>query len=363
MKNTESLEEELHREISENDVVLLDGDFNCTKNEVISFEDAAALCQYVYASNPLYEYGRVKYKSKSRGWFPYVLDDTRDSLWKKLRNGVSGMLGNGAYLGFSTNENDELSRILTEQKNTEKVKGKYSSLDLYGLLGGRIETSLDNPDELFAIIKGRLKRTRTGFRSMIFYKKNGKRIDSIVYVTEGSKSGLDVFGGGIRGTTDWFGDWILSNASQGITSLSPQHTLSIQNAKILDVICTAKNIKLCFVGHSLGGGLATSNAIATNRPAVVFDMAGLHIIRRGIYKDISTMEKGGKLVNFYIDGEFLSTKGYEAIAPNHIEQSVALKYIGNQKYDAFKLHNFIFFCKYFRLESLESEDEVFVNGI
>jgi len=363
MDNNESTEEILHREISENDVVLLDGDFNCTKNDVISFEDAAALCQYVYASNPLYEFGRVKYKSKSRGWFPYLIDDTRDSLWKKLRNGVSGMLGNGAYLGFSTNENDEFTKIIKGQENTENVKGKYSSFGLYGLLGGRIEAPLDNPNELLSIIKGRLSRTRTGFRSMIFYKKNGKRIDSIVYVTEGSKSGQDVFGGGLEGTIDWFGDWILSNASQGISGLSPQHTLSIQNAKVLDVICTAKNIKLCFVGHSLGGGLATSNAIATNRPAVVFDMAGLHIIRRGIYKDISRMEKGRELVNFYIDGEFLSTKGYEIIGPNHIEQSVALKYIGNKKYDLFKLHNFIFFCKYFRLEPLESEDDVFVNGI
>lgn len=362
MKNNESLEEKLHGEISKNDVVLLDGDFNCTKNDVISFEDAAALCQYVYASNPLYEYGHVKYKSKSRGWYPYIIDDTRQSFWNKIRNGVSGMLGNGAYLGFSTNDNDELSRILKEQENSGKVKN-YSSIELYGLLGGRIEAPLDNPDELLAIIKGRLKRTRTGFRSMIFYKKNGKRIDSIVYVTEGSKSGLDIFGGGIRGTTDWFGDWILSNASQGITSLSPQHTLSIQNAKILDIICSTKNIKLCFVGHSLGGGLAVSNAIATNRPAVVFDMAGLHKIRRSVYKDVDTMEKGGKLVNFYIDGEFLSTKGYEAIGPNHIEQSVPLKYIGNKKYDAFTLHNFIFFCKYFHLELLESEDNVFVNGI
>ena len=362
MANNESLEEKLHREINEKDVILLDGTFNCTNNEVISFEDAAALCQYVYASNPLYKFGHVKYKSKSRGWFPYLIDENHDSSWKKLRNGISGMLGNGAFLGFSTCEDDELSKLLKEQENTGNVKD-YSSKDLYGLLGGRIEAPLDDPNELFATIKGRLKRTRTGFRSMIFYKKNRKKIDSIVYVTEGSKSGLNVFGAGIRGTTDWFGDWILSNVSQGVTSLSPQHTFSIQNAKILDVICSAKNIKLCFIGHSLGGGLATSNAIATNRPAVVFDMAGLHKIRKDKYCNISKIERGKKIVNFYIEGEFLSTKGYEAIAPNHIEQSVALRYIGGRKYDAFTLHNFIFFCKYFHLEALETDDDVFINGI
>ena len=362
MVNKEPIEELLHREVDEKEIVLLDGTFNCSSNEVLSFADAAALCQYVYASNPLYEFGHVKYKSKSGGWFPYISDDSNLPLWKRVRNGISGMLGNGAYLGYSSCDEDELSKLLKEQPKEEKIK-KYSSVDLYGLLGGRIESPSDNPNELFATIKGRLKRTRTGFRSMIFYKKKGNHIDSIVYVTEGSKSGLNVFGGGIRGTTDWFGDWALSNASQGVTSLSPQHTLSVQNAKILDAICSAKNIKLCFVGHSLGGGLATSNAIATNRPAVVFDMAGLHKIRRERYSTIDNLEKGRKLVNFYVEGEFLSSKGYEKIGPNHIEQSVALRYIGNNKYDSFTLHNFIFFCKYFQLETLENDDDVFTKGL
>jgi len=361
----------LEEKISPKDLKLLDESVLNEYNGVLSFQDAVALCQYVYATNPIYKNNKKKYKSKSRGWFPYIIEDRHYSTWNKLRNGVSGLLGNGAFLGFSTNE-DELTNLLKKQSDQTRKNetSKYSSIELYGLLGGRIE-SPSNPDELFSVIKGRLKRTRTGFRSMIFYRKSkdGNRIESIVYVTEGSKSFKEPLTGGIRGMVDWFGDWFLSNIAQGTSSLSPQYTLSLQNAKMLDTICSSKNIKLCFTGHSLGGGLAVSNAIATNRPAVVFDMAGLHKSRTNRYGrkgdnyKIENQSRGGKVINFYMEGEFLSTKWYEFVGPDHIDQSVALRNIGNQKYNAFTLHDLIFFCKYFKLETLENEDDVFINGI
>ena len=366
MAEKKTLEEELHNNINGHEVILSEGQsFDKNKcNSVVSFADAAALCQYTYASNPLYPFGHVIYKSKTGSWFPYEVDDSSHSKWTKFRNGVSGMLGNGAFLGYSGNENDDLTSTIGQQKNIE-TNLNYSSFDFFGLLGSRIESKSMDADELFSVLKGRLKRTRTGFRSMIFYKKNaaGNKIDKIVYVTEGSKGGMNVFGGGIRGMADWFGDWILSNASQGVSGLSPQHTLSIQNAKILDKICASKNIELCFVGHSLGGGLATSNAIATNRPAVVFDMAGIHGFRRLRYNKIHSMELGKELINFYIKGEFLSVKGYEIVGPNHIKQSVEIDYKGSEKYSPFVLHNFIFFCKYFELERMEGNYNVKEYGL
>ena len=370
-----SLEQRLHNEVQEgllnttnskiNDIDLQNG------NQVISYADAAALCQYVYASNPLYPNGRVKYKTESKskndsnGWIPYIIDESKNSKWTNLKNGISGLLGNGAFIGYSTTSNSDFENALDMQSSKHEEK-KYSSTELFGLLGGRIESISMNAEELFSILKGRLKRTRIGFRSMLFYQKDTSNggIKRIAYVTEGSKSGMDIFGGGIKGTVDWFGDWILSNASQGISGLSPQHTLSIQNAKILDQICSSKGINLCFVGHSLGGGLAVSNAIATNRPAVVFDMAGIHGFRRLKYKNIHSMNLGSDLVNFYVKGEFLSTKGYEMIGPNHISQSVEIEYNkGKHNYDVFTLHNFIFFCKYFKLSLLEDESNISEFGI
>lgn len=363
----ESLEKKLENEVGNINEIqlnpLCDGtSFVEEKNSVISFADAAALCQYTYASNPLYPTGHVFYKTRTGGWIPYEIDDTKTSKKKKLMNGLSGLLGNGAFLGYSQTV-DDLTSALSMQENV-KTSNKYSAIDYFGMLGGRIEVSSMNPDDLFAILKGRLKRGRTGFRSMLFYKKNSiGNIEQIVYVTEGSKGGLDLFTGKVPGFVDWFGDWILSNASQGLMGLSPQHTLSIQNAKILDHICASKNIKLCFVGHSLGGGLATSNAIATNRPAVVFDMAGLHLTRRIRYPKINEMKLGTELVNYYVKGEFLSGKVYEVLGPNHINQSVELEYKGGNKYDSFTLHNFIFFCKYFNLTVLKDKSKIYENGI
>lgn len=334
-------------------------------NDVISFPDAAAICQYVYATNPMYAEGRVKYHTKTENWIPYVQEDKALSVWTKIRNGISGLLGNGAFLGFSTPSDNFSAILIDNMKEKELDKDKqYSSMEMFGLLGGRIESSYWNSSELLSVLRGRLNRPRTGFRSMIFYTLKNDKIDKIAYVTEGSKSGTDVFGGGVRGFVDWIGDWILADVAQGVSGLSPQHTFSIQNAKILDKICSSKGIKLCFVGHSLGGGLAVSNAIATKRPAVAFDMAGVHGLRRLLYsKNLKILQQDEMLQNFYVKGEILSTRWYEMIAPNHLEKSTELEYIGANKYSSPILHNHIFFCKYFKLEKLKGGFDSIANGL
>lgn len=72
-------------------------------------------------------------------------------------------------------------------------------------------------------------------------------------------------------------DWICTNLLQGLTGYSLQHHSSIANAVKYD--SEVKSGNLWFVGHSLGGGLASAAAIATKgRTAYTFNAAGLNVL-------------------------------------------------------------------------------------
>ncbi|MBI1348011.1 tandem-95 repeat protein [bacterium] len=63
---------------------------------------------------------------------------------------------------------------------------------------------------------------------------------------------------------------------------------------------------LHFVGHSLGGGLATLAALVTGRQATTFNAAGLHPFTAWNYG--TDLDAGSRLINAYrVQGEFLST--------------------------------------------------------
>lgn len=71
-------------------------------------------------------------------------------------------------------------------------------------------------------------------------------------------------------------DWISTNLLQGLTGLSLQHHNAVKYGIKLDKKVSTKG-NLLFTGHSLGGGLASSAAIATaNRECVSFNAAGLN---------------------------------------------------------------------------------------
>jgi pimeloyl-ACP methyl ester carboxylesterase len=60
-------------------------------------------------------------------------------------------------------------------------------------------------------------------------------------------------------------------------------------------------MNLRFVGHSLGGGLATAAALHTNRAAMTFNAAGVNPLTT----DISAA--AGLITNYRVRGEALST--------------------------------------------------------
>lgn len=113
-----------------------------------------------------------------------------------------------------------------------------------------------------------------GFSTALFVNEEDQEI---MYCTAGSDMGFDFFVNG---------DWITTNFLQFISGLSPQYQQSVTNALILDRAVNAierergQSIKLTFIGHSLGGGLASNNAIVTKRRhAITFNAAGLNWMR------------------------------------------------------------------------------------
>ena len=112
-----------------------------------------------------------------------------------------------------------------------------------------------------------LKCRLTGFYSKLYEKAENNKTVSLAYCT----AGTDPLS---------FNDWFFANFLQGLTGISLQYTQSVRNAKKLDKYCNSINMPLFFIGHSLGGGLASNNALVTStRHAITFNAAGLNPFR------------------------------------------------------------------------------------
>lgn len=99
----------------------------------------------------------------------------------------------------------------------------------------------------------------TGLVSRLFMRINeGKK--EYIYVTAGTNPIC---------IEDW------KNNVQQLYGGSAQYGQALENAKTIAKIANAENAKLFFVGHSLGGGLATNNALHTGCKAIVFNPAGV----------------------------------------------------------------------------------------
>lgn len=110
-----------------------------------------------------------------------------------------------------------------------------------------------------------LKSKYSGLYSRLYrlVDDSGKTI-KYMYCTAGTN---------VLSIADWF-----SNFAQGLIGFAPQYYQSVKNAKILDSVL--KKDILLFIGHSLGGGLASNNALVTSsRHAITFNAAGLSLLR------------------------------------------------------------------------------------
>lgn len=106
----------------------------------------------------------------------------------------------------------------------------------------------------------------SGLGSTLFIRETTSDMYTLVYCTNGTD--FDSIGR----------DWLQTNILQGLTGLSVQHTHAAINAQKFDEQLAGH--RLLFVGHSLGGGLASNNSIVTStRHAITFNAAGLNVFR------------------------------------------------------------------------------------
>lgn len=142
------------------------------------------------------------------------------------------------------------------EKTQERLNSLRSSVQQNGW-------TLANDSELNKLgIKGRLKNMKSGFYSKLFVKYDSNRGCKVyMYCTAGTN---------MTSITDWYNNFV-----QGLFGLSEQYTFSVHNALLLDKNI-GKDDVLIFAGHSLGGGLASNNAIVTDtRYGITFNAAGL----------------------------------------------------------------------------------------
>lgn len=170
--------------------------------------------------------------------------------------------------------------------------------------------------------KFKLKSGSSGLFSQMFYKS--------VPMTESNNSVKFAYctaGTNVTSLADWF-----SNIAQGLIGWAPQYVQSVRNAKILDK-CLNKNV-LYFIGHSLGGGLASNNALVTRyRHAITFNAAGLNVLR---VKATLLINNRGDL--FHISER--RTRIHPYIIRGEILHSI-LGLIGQMPYGYDKEHSFV----------------------
>ncbi len=157
-----------------------------------------------------------------------------------------------------------LQKIKPHKKDEDEENKDYKKVeDLFKKSGWKVA---DKDDKVFQEVSSRLKRLSNGFYSILYVKElsYGKR--RYFYCTCGTN---------FTSRVDW-----TNNILQGATGLSQQYTMSVQNAQLLNK--AVESNELYFIGHSLGGGLASNNAIVTGRQAITFNAAGLNPLRLAV---------------------------------------------------------------------------------
>ncbi|MEX0968257.1 MAG: hypothetical protein WD077_13535 [Bacteroidia bacterium] len=172
----------------------------------------------------------------------------------------------------------------TDVYNTKEGKyeeGKGPSIALTG--GWKLSTTkFDDVD---------LTDDKSGFNSAVYERiigrdKKGNNILEYAYVTEGTDP---------LSAADWE-----TNAKQAVGEYTKQYDISTNNARKLDEFIGTG--ELSFAGHSLGGGLASANALATGRSATTFNAAGLSNGTRSLF----TLNRPANIRAYVVEGEAVS---------------------------------------------------------
>lgn len=262
---------------------------NCYKNcdsTIALQKDAAALCQFVYACDPNRDGTDEIYSTATGIWKPFYIKTQKSPYSKKMLDVLEE---------FYKHNQQPLENKLDIDIGNEGLLNRFGYDGLMGIFNHE-KVSLEN----------RLANRITGFFSMIFYKKVTDTMYDIAYVTAGTTAN-------VKNVYDIIVDNLLTNLPQGLLGISPQYTRSIQNAKILANICSKNSStirNLYYFGHSLGGGMAIANALATGHKAIVFNHAGLNLWRKayGVLKD-----NYKNVTSYHTKQDFLTTESHQGM--------------------------------------------------
>jgi hypothetical protein len=138
-----------------------------------------------------------------------------------------------------------------------------------------------------------------GFKSNLYERTSSDGVTEYAYVTAGTD---------LKSVKDWE-----NNFSQ-LTGESDQYKQSVTNATA--IANQLKSSELTFTGHSLGGGLAAANALATGKDAITFNAAAL----TPATKESNGLNQKAFIFNVVVKGEIL----------NSLQSTVGLKLEGGQ---------------------------------
>ena len=131
----------------------------------------------------------------------------------------------------------------------------------------------------------------SGFLGALYGRKNKKTGEYTEYVFATAGTELTSYK-----------DWI-NNITQ-LLGLSEQYAQSIHIASGLSERYNKKSKELTYVGHSLGGGLASANALKTGNAAITFNAAGLSPMTKAVHglygkqADITAYVVRGEILDF-----------------------------------------------------------------
>ena len=164
-------------------------------------------------------------------------------------------------------EEEEEEEEEVEKKDNDDCEKAEIANHVYNTVGGEQESGEDNinddnieivdPSEIpYGII---LNDPNCDFNSALYRVDNGGGNIEYIYCTEGTASLEDFY----------------QDVSQANGEYTEQYDISVENARALKRWAEDNGYDLSFVGHSLGGGLANANALATGLSATIFNPAGL----------------------------------------------------------------------------------------
>lgn len=153
-------------------------------------------------------------------------------------------------------------------------------------------------DEKDDILIGGWRVSNRDFGITTNYDESG--LMSAVYERVDKKGKILEYSYVFAGTNDLSGD-IESNYDQITTGDATQYDQAVDNSEILSTSINTKKTELTYIGHSLGGGLASASALKTGNSAITFNAAGLS----DKTKQNLNLNKKAKITAFVVEGEIL----------------------------------------------------------